>query len=62
MFWRSPCRRLPFKTDTENLVQKHGLVKDIEVDSNGMVHAPEGPGLGYEIDFDLIEENKVQEL
>ena len=43
-------------------VQKHGLVKDIEVDSNGMVHAPEGPGLGYEIDFDLIEENKVQEL
>ena len=43
-------------------VQKHGLVKDIEVDSNGMVHAPEGPGLGYEIDFDLIEENKVKEL
>ena len=43
-------------------VQKHGLVKDIEVDSNGMVHAPEGPGLGYAIDFDLIEENKVKEL
>ena len=43
-------------------VQKHGLVKDIEVDSNGMVHAPEGLGLGYEIDFDLIEENKVKEL
>ena len=43
-------------------VQKHGLVKDIEVDSSGMVHAPEGPGLGYEIDFDLIEENKVKEL
>ncbi len=43
-------------------VQKHGLVRDIEVDANGMVHAPEGPGLGYEIDFDLIGKNKVAEL
>lgn len=43
-------------------VQKHGLVKDIEVDDNGMVHAPEGPGLGATIDFDLIEKNKIAEL
>jgi L-alanine-DL-glutamate epimerase-like enolase superfamily enzyme len=43
-------------------VQKHGLVQDIEVDSNGMVALPEGPGLGAEIDFDLIERNKVAEL
>lgn len=43
-------------------VQKHGLVNDIEVDKNGLVHAPEGPGLGYEIDFDLIKRNKVAEL
>ena len=42
--------------------QKHGLVNDIEVDENGMVHAPEGPGLGVDIDFDLIERNKVAEL
>ena len=43
-------------------VQKHGLVQDIEVDSKGLVYAPEGPGLGAEIDFDLIERNKVAEL
>jgi len=43
-------------------VQKHGLVKDIEVDENGFVHAHPGPGLGAEIDFDLIERNKVVEL
>ena len=43
-------------------VQKHGLVKDIEVDKNGLVHAHEGPGLGAEIDFDLIEHNKVADL
>jgi len=27
-----------------------------------MVHAPDGPGLGMEIDFDLINKNKVYEL
>ena len=43
-------------------VQKHGLVGDIEVDENGMVHAFDGPGLGAEIDFDLIERNKIAEL
>ena len=35
--------------------QKYGLIEDIEVDSNGLVHAPEGPGLGARIDFDLID-------
>ena len=43
-------------------VQKHGLVKDIEVDGNGMVHAFNEPGLGAEIDFDLIERNKIAEF
>ncbi|HBO15701.1 MAG TPA: mandelate racemase [Porticoccaceae bacterium] len=42
--------------------QKHGLVVDIEVDKYGMIHAPTGSGLGVEIDFDLIEHNKVMEL
>jgi|TARA_B110000196_G_C21101660_1_gene642937 L-alanine-DL-glutamate epimerase-like enolase superfamily enzyme len=31
--------------------QKHGLVQDIVVDSDGLVYAPQGPGLGVEIDF-----------
>lgn len=43
-------------------VQKHGLIRDIEVDENGMVHAHDNPGLGAEIDLNLIERNKVGEL
>ena len=43
-------------------VQKHGLVQDIEVDPNGLVHAPKGAGLGAEIDFELIERNKLAEF
>ncbi|HWC28760.1 MAG TPA: enolase C-terminal domain-like protein [Dehalococcoidia bacterium] len=42
--------------------QKYGLVKDIEVDDHGMVHAFNEPGLGAEIDFDLIERKKVAVL
>jgi len=51
-----------FEVLLPDAVQKHGLVKDIEVDENGMVHAHQAPGLGAEIDFDLIEHNKVTEL
>ncbi len=39
--------------------QKYGLVEDIEIDSEGNVHAFSGAGLGAEIDFDLIERNKI---
>lgn len=42
--------------------QKHGLVKDIDIDENGEVHAFDGPGLGAEIDFQLIEDNKISDL
>jgi len=38
---------------------KYGLVKDIEVDSRGMVQIPEKPGLGYEIDWDLVKREHV---
>jgi len=43
-------------------VQKHGLIQDIEVDENGLVHAFQEPGLGAKINFDLIERNKVADL
>ena len=33
---------------------KFGLVEDIEVDDLGLVYAPTEPGLGYEIDWDLL--------
>ena len=39
--------------------QKYGLLQDIEIDRDGMVHAPTGPGLGAEIDFELIERKKA---
>ena len=43
-----------------NGANKYGLVEDIEVDDRGMVYAPTAPGLGYEIDWDLVEREKVQ--
>jgi L-alanine-DL-glutamate epimerase-like enolase superfamily enzyme len=39
--------------------QKYGLVEDIEVDREGLVHAPSAPGLGHQIDFELIERTKT---
>jgi L-alanine-DL-glutamate epimerase-like enolase superfamily enzyme len=42
--------------------QKHGLVQDIEIDENGLAHVPDRPGIGAEIDFELIERNKITEL
>jgi L-alanine-DL-glutamate epimerase-like enolase superfamily enzyme len=39
--------------------QKYGLVQDITVDRDGLVHAPSAPGLGCEIDFGLIERKKM---
>ncbi|MBM3958382.1 MAG: mandelate racemase [SAR202 cluster bacterium] len=42
--------------------QKYGLVKDIKVDAEGYVHAPTGPGLGAEIDFDLIKKKTTRVL
>jgi L-alanine-DL-glutamate epimerase-like enolase superfamily enzyme len=42
--------------------QKYGLVEDIEVDANGLVHAMDRPGLGATIDFDRIERQKLAVL
>ncbi len=42
--------------------QKYGLGEDIEVDGQGLVHAPAGPGLGAAIDFGLIERRKTAVL
>ena len=41
---------------------KYGLVQDIDIDHEGMVHAPMGPGLGAEIDFALIERKGIAVL
>ena len=42
--------------------QQYGLLQDIEVDADGYVHAPAGPGLGALIDFEMIERKKVAVL
>jgi len=42
--------------------QKHGLVEDLTVDSNGMMTVSEAPGLGVEIDFELIRKNTIGRL
>jgi len=39
--------------------QKYGLETEINIDSDGNVHAFNDPGLGAKIDFDLIERNKI---
>ena len=31
---------------------KYGMAKELEIDANGELHAPTGPGLGAEIDFE----------
>jgi L-alanine-DL-glutamate epimerase-like enolase superfamily enzyme len=30
------------------------MAKELEIDKEGLLHAPTGPGLSAEIDFDLI--------
>ena len=42
--------------------QKHGLITDIDVDADGMVHAFEAPGLGADIDFEQIKNQTVATL
>jgi len=42
--------------------QKFGLVNDIEIDSQGLVHVPEKPGLGYDIDWELINKKETKIL
>lgn len=42
--------------------QKYGLLAEIEIGADGMVRAPDKPGLGAEIDFALIEREKLAVL
>lgn len=42
--------------------QKYGLIEDIIVDLDGLVHAPMGAGLGAKIDFELIKDKQIAVL
>ncbi|MBL0420877.1 mandelate racemase [Ramlibacter sp. AW1] len=41
---------------------RYALLNDPVVDAQGFMHAPTAPGLGAEIDFDLIRRNTITEL
>ncbi len=51
-----------FEVLQPDAAQKYGLVQDIAVDRAGLVHAPTAPGLGYEIDWELVKRKQVAEL
>jgi len=51
------CDYLEVVTPEAN--NKYGLVEDLEIDRDGLIHAPTEPGLGVEIDFDFIEKRKL---
>ena len=48
-----------FEVLLPDAMQKYGLAQDVTVDREGFVHAPTAPGFGADIDFDLIEKNKI---
>jgi L-alanine-DL-glutamate epimerase-like enolase superfamily enzyme len=41
---------------------RYGLVEEIEVDAQGLVHAPMGPGLGVEVDMGLVRRKQIAVL
>lgn len=48
-----------FEVLLPDAAQKYGLLNDIEVEPDGYVRAPSGPGLGLEIDFELIQRKTI---
>jgi L-alanine-DL-glutamate epimerase-like enolase superfamily enzyme len=40
----------------------YGLERPIEVDGDGYVHAPDEPGLGFGVDWELIESARIGEI
>ncbi|CAA9209767.1 MAG: mandelate racemase/muconate lactonizing enzyme [uncultured Acetobacteraceae bacterium] len=51
-----------FEVLLPDAAHKYGLVRDIAPDAEGLVHAPDGPGLGYEIDMGLIARKLIAVL
>lgn len=51
-----------FEVLTPHTAHKYGLVTDLEIDKDGYLAASNKPGLGADIDFDLIKRNTVAVL
>ena len=47
-----------FRVDLEHL--NYGLAGEIDIDGDGMAHAPTGPGLGIAVDWELIDSAKSE--
>ena len=51
-----------FEVLLPDAAHKYGLVDEIAPDAQGLVHAPEKPGLGHEIDMGLVTRKRVAVL
>jgi L-alanine-DL-glutamate epimerase-like enolase superfamily enzyme len=40
----------------------YGLTEPLTIDSDGHVHAPMRPGLGYDVDWDVINAARIGEI
>jgi len=41
---------------------KYGLLNDIQIGKDGLAHCPQVPGIGAEIDYDLIKRKLLTQL
>jgi L-alanine-DL-glutamate epimerase-like enolase superfamily enzyme len=41
---------------------KYGIVNDIQVGRDGLAHCPQVPGIGAQIDFDLVKKKQLAQL
>jgi L-alanine-DL-glutamate epimerase-like enolase superfamily enzyme len=51
-----------FEVLLPHAAHKYGLSNDIEIGADGLAHCPQAPGIGAEIDFDLIERKRIARL
>jgi L-alanine-DL-glutamate epimerase-like enolase superfamily enzyme len=43
-------------------IQKYAVIDDLEIEADGTVRVPQKPGLGVQIDFDLIRSRTIAAL
>ena len=66
--WRSCILPVPSRNTTyfEVLLphgaHKYGLLNDIQIGKDGLAHCPQVPGIGAEVDFDLIKRKLLTQL
>jgi L-alanine-DL-glutamate epimerase-like enolase superfamily enzyme len=51
-----------FEVQLPDEAQKYGVLNDLEIGSDGMVRCPETPGVGAEIDFELVKRTRLATL